>query len=39
LATRETGQALLERIIPRVTTYLREMIENKRVAPIPPFHP
>ena len=39
LATRETGQALLERIIPRVTTYVREMMEGKRLTAIPPFHP
>ncbi len=39
LATAENGNRLLGRIIDGVTDYLRDMIDEKRVAPIPPFHP
>lgn len=39
LATAEQGRVFIERIVSRVTTHLREMIEAKRVVPIPPFHP
>jgi creatinine amidohydrolase len=39
LATAQTGQAFLDRIVPRVATYVREMIEGKRVAPVPDFFP
>jgi creatinine amidohydrolase len=39
LATAETGSRLLGRITDRVTGYLREMIEETRVNPVPPFHP
>ncbi len=38
-AAAQTGQVFLDRIVERVTLYLREMIEGKRVASIPPFHP
>src|ERR1051325_3629260 len=39
LATAEQGQAFLDRIVERVTAYLAEMIDGKRVAGIPPFFP
>ncbi len=39
LATAQQGQAFLDRIVERVTAYLAEMIDGKRVAPIPPFFP
>ena len=39
LATARQGQAFLDRIVERVTAYVAEMIEGKRVAGIPPFFP
>lgn len=39
LATAQQGHAFLERIVSRVTAFLEEMIDGKRVAVIPPFHP
>jgi hypothetical protein len=39
LASAGKGEAFLERIVGRLTAYLREMIDGKRVAPIPPHHP
>jgi creatinine amidohydrolase len=39
LASAQTGAAFLERIVERVTAFLHEMMERKRVAVIPPFHP
>jgi creatinine amidohydrolase len=39
MATAETGKAFIERIVDRVTKYVQEMIDGKRVAEIPPFHP
>ena len=39
LATAEQGRAFINRIVSRVAAHLREMIEGKRVVPIPPFHP
>ncbi len=38
-ATAESGQEFITRIVDRVSTYLQEMIDGKRVAEIPPFHP
>ena len=38
-ASAQTGQALLERIVQRVTQYMQEMLSGERVAPVPPFHP
>ncbi len=38
-ASPKTGAVFLDRIVERVTAFLIEMIEDKRVAPIPPFHP
>jgi len=38
-ATAQGGQAFIERIVERVTNYLAEMIEGKKVARIPPFFP
>src|SRR5881296_4417059 len=38
-ATAQQGQAFLERIVERLTRQLQEMIDGKRVAPIPPFFP
>lgn len=39
MATAEKGQAFIDRIVQRVSVYLREMIDGKRVAEVPPFHP
>lgn len=39
MATAETGHAFIERIVARVTDFLREMIDGNRVAEVPPFHP
>jgi len=39
MATAPQGQAFIERIVERVTNYLQEMIDGKRVAAIPPFFP
>lgn len=39
LATAAKGEALIERIIERVTTYVREMIDGTRQAAIPPHFP
>ncbi len=39
LATAETGHAFLERVVDRLTEYMRSMLEGKKVALIPPFHP
>ncbi len=39
LATAQQGQAFLDRIVERVTAFLAEMIDGKRVAGIPPFFP
>ena len=39
LASAQQGQAFLDRIVERVTVYLAEMIDGKRVAGIPPFFP
>lgn len=38
-ATADQGGQFLERINSGVTTYLQEMIDGKRRAPVPPFHP
>ena len=38
MATDETGQALIDRIVPRVTTYVEEMMDGQRINPVPPFH-
>src|SRR5881296_2341671 len=38
-ATAQQGQAFLQRVVERVTNYVREMIDGKRVATIPPFFP
>jgi creatinine amidohydrolase/Fe(II)-dependent formamide hydrolase-like protein len=39
LATAKQGEELIKRIVHRVTCYLREMIEGRRVATIPPYFP
>lgn len=39
MATAQQGQAFIARIVDRLTNYLQEMIDGKRVAEIPPFHP
>ena len=39
LATANTGNTFLGRIIDRVTHYLDDMMSGKKVIPIPPFHP
>lgn len=38
-ASVETGAELLDRIVDRVADYLVEMIDGRRVAAVPPFHP
>ena len=39
LASAKTGQALLERIVDRVANYLQEMMDGRRIHPLPPYHP
>ena len=39
LATAEKGVAFIERTVDRVSAYVQEMIDGKRVVEIPPFHP
>ncbi len=39
MATAAKGQEFIQRIVDRVTAYVQEMIDGKRVAEIPPFHP
>ena len=39
LATPEAGHDLLQLIVERVARYVQEMIDGKRVAEMPPFHP
>lgn len=38
-ATAELGEAMIARIAERVGGYLRDMIEGRRPAAVPPFHP
>jgi hypothetical protein len=39
MATAAKGQEFIKRIVDRVTAYVQEMMDGKRVAEIPPFHP
>jgi creatinine amidohydrolase len=39
LATAAKGEEFIRRIIDRVSQYVQEMIDGKRVVEIPPFHP
>lgn len=39
MATAAKGDEYIKRIVDRLTTYLQEMIDGKRVIEIPPFHP
>ncbi len=39
MATPQQGRVFIERITERVANHLQEMIDGKRVAPIPPFFP
>ncbi|MDP6445456.1 MAG: creatininase family protein [Pirellulaceae bacterium] len=39
LATAAKGEAFIERIVDRVSVYLQEMIDGKRVTEVPPYHP
>ncbi len=39
MATAETGQEFIQRIVDRLTVYVQEVIDGKRVVEIPPFHP
>ena len=39
LATAETGQLLLDRIVPRLVDFVRAMINGSRIAEPPPFFP
>ncbi len=39
LASPQTGQELLQRIVDRLTEYVKQMISGDRVAPVPPYHP
>lgn len=38
-ATPETGQEFIRRTVDRVAEFVREVMDGRRVAPIPPFHP
>jgi creatinine amidohydrolase len=39
MATAAKGEEFIKRIVERVTAYVQEMIDGKRVAEIPAFHP
>jgi len=39
MAKARTGAVFIERIVERVTRYVREMVDGTRVADVPPFHP
>ncbi|MBI2824998.1 MAG: creatininase family protein [Planctomycetia bacterium] len=39
LATAAKGRAFIDRIVERVTAYVADMIEGRRVNELPPFHP
>lgn len=39
LATAHAGQALIERIVERVTSYVAEMIDGSRTSIVPPYFP
>jgi creatinine amidohydrolase len=39
MATADTGQAFIDRIVLRVTQYVEDMIHGRRVNETPPFHP
>ncbi len=38
-ATAETGRAIIDRLVDRLTAYLTDMLEGRRLAEVPPFHP
>ena len=38
-AVSETGQQFIDRTVDRVSTFVQEMIDGRRVMEIPPFHP
>ena len=38
-ATAQTGQGFIDRIVPRVATYVQEMIDGVRVNEVPPYFP
>ena len=38
-ATAEAGRELIDRVVDRVSTFVNEMIDGKRVAEVPDFHP
>ncbi len=38
-ATADNGQALIDRVVDRVSDYVREMISGKRHLPVPPYYP
>ena len=39
MSTAAKGEAFIKRTIDRVSDYIQEMIDGKRVMEIPPFHP
>lgn len=39
MATAAKGEAFIERIVERVSRFLKQMIDGENVIPIPPFHP
>mgnify|MGYP001108165317 CR=1 FL=1 len=39
MASAETGQEYLNRIVDRLTVFVQEMIDGKRVVEMPPYHP
>ena len=39
LATVEQGEEIIKRIVERVTVYMQEMMDERRVAKVPPYFP
>src|SRR5437660_11380590 len=39
MATSKQGEEIIQRIVERVTAYIQEMIDGRRVARIPPYFP
>ena len=38
-ATAETGAEFIRRIVDRVASYVQDVMDGRRVMPIPPYHP
>jgi creatinine amidohydrolase len=39
LASKKTGELVIERVVERVTEFLKQMITGQRTTPTPPYHP